>query len=35
VSDRLPYVPKSHRKPRVDDWRVSSGIVFVTRNELR
>jgi transposase len=30
--DRLrPYFPKSHGKPRVDDRRVLSGIVFVTR----
>jgi transposase len=30
-----PYFPKSHRKPRVDDRRVLSGIVFVNRNGLR
>ncbi len=24
-----PYFPESHRKPRVDDRRVLSGIVFV------
>ena len=30
-----PYFPKSHGKPRVDDRRVLSGIVFVNRNELR
>jgi len=30
-----PYFPKSHGKPRVDDWRVLSGIVFVNRNGLR
>ena len=30
-----PYFPKSHRKPRVDDRRVVSGIVFVNRNGLR
>ena len=34
--DRLrPYFPKSHGKPRVDDRRVLSGIVFVNRNGLR
>jgi len=31
----LPYFPKSHGKPRVDDWRVLSGIIFVNRNGLR
>jgi transposase len=30
-----PYFPKCHGKPRVDDRRVSSGIVFVNRNGLR
>ena len=30
-----PYFPKSHGKPRVDDCRVLSGIVFVNRNGLR
>ena len=30
-----PFFPKSHGKPRVDDWRVLSGIVFVNRNGLR
>jgi hypothetical protein len=30
-----PFFPKSHGKPRVDDRRVSSGIVFVNRNGLR
>ena len=31
--DRLrAYFPKSHDKPRVDDRRVLSGIVFVNRN---
>ncbi|BCA62881.1 transposase [Sphingomonas sp. HMP9] len=30
-----PYFPKSHGKSRVDDWRGSSGIVFVNRNGLR
>jgi transposase len=29
-----PYFPKSHGKPRVDDRRVLSGIVFVNRNGL-
>ncbi|WP_431358017.1 hypothetical protein [Sphingomonas glacialis] len=30
-----PYFPKSHGKPRVDDQRGLSGIVFVNRNWLR
>ena len=30
-----PYFPKSHGKPRVDDRRVLSGIVFVNHNGLR
>ncbi len=30
-----PFFPRSHGKPRVDDRRVLSGIVFVNRNELR
>lgn len=31
----LSHFPKSHGKPRMDDWRMLSGIVFVTRNGLR
>lgn len=30
-----PFFPKSHGKPRVDDRRVQSGIIFVNRNGLR
>ena len=30
-----PYFPKPHGKPRVDDRRVLSGIIFVNRNGLR
>ena len=30
-----PFFPKSHGRPRVDDRRVLSGIVFVNRNGLR
>ena len=30
-----PFFPKSHGKPRVNDHRVLSGIVFVDRNGLR
>jgi transposase len=30
-----PFFLKSHSKPRVDDRRVLSGIVFVTKNGLR
>ena len=29
------YFPKSHSKPRVDDRRVLSGIIFINRNGLR
>ena len=31
----VPYFPKSHGKPRVDDRRVLSGIIFIHRNGLR
>ncbi len=30
-----PYFPKSHGRPRVDDRRVLSGIIFVNRNGPR
>ena len=30
-----PFFPKSHGQPRVDDRRVSSGIIFINRNGLR
>ena len=30
-----PFFPKSHGKPRVDDKRVLSGIIFINRNGLR
>jgi transposase len=30
-----PFVPKSHGKPRVDDRRVFSGMIFINRNALR
>ena len=30
-----PFFPKSHGRPRVDDWRVLSGIIFINRNGLR
>ena len=30
-----PFFPKSHGKPRVDDKRVQSGIIFINRNVLR
>ena len=30
-----PFFPKSHGKPRVDDKRVLSGIIFTNRNGLR
>ena len=30
-----PFFPKSHGKPRVNDKRVLSGIIFINRNGLR
>jgi len=30
-----PFFPKSHGKPRVEDRRVLSGIIFINRNGLR
>lgn len=30
-----PYFPKYYGKPRVDDRRVLSGIIFINRNGLR
>jgi transposase len=34
--DRLkPFFPKCHGKPRVDDRRVLSGMIFINRNGLR
>ena len=30
-----PFFPKSHGKPRVDDRRVLSGILFINRSGLR
>ena len=30
-----PLFPKSHGRPRVDDRRVLSGIIFIIRNGLR
>lgn len=30
-----PFFPRSHSKPRVDDRRVLSGIIFINRNGLR
>jgi transposase len=32
---RRPFFPKSRGKPRVDDRRVPSGMIFVQRNGLR
>ncbi len=29
------FFPKQHGKPRVDDRRVLSGIIFINRNDLR
>lgn len=34
--ERLPpFFPRSHGRPRVDDRRVLSGIIFINRNGLR
>ena len=34
--DRLrPFFPGSHGRPRVDDRRVLSGMIFINRNGLR
>ena len=30
-----PFFPKSHGRPRVDDSRVLSGIIFINRNGLQ
>lgn len=30
-----PFFPRSHCKPRVEDRRVRSGIIFINRNGLR
>ena len=30
-----PFFPRSHGRPRVDDHRVLSGIIFINRNGLR
>ena len=30
-----PFFPKPHGKPRVDDRKVLSGIIFINRNGLR
>ena len=30
-----PFFPKSHGRPRVEDLRVLSGIIFINRNGLR
>lgn len=30
-----PFFPKSHGKPRVDDRRVLSGIIFINRDGMR
>jgi len=35
MSRLKPYFPRSHDRPRVDDRRVLSGIIFVNRNGLR
>ena len=35
MSRLQPYFPRSHGRPRVDDRRVLSGIIFVNRNGLR
>ncbi len=35
VARLQPFFPKSHGRPRVDDRRVLSGIIFINRNGLR
>ena len=30
-----PFFPRSHGRPRADDLRVLSGIIFINRNGLR
>lgn len=30
-----PFFPRSHGKPRMDDRRVLSGVIFINRNGLR
>lgn len=35
MAKHKPFFPKSHGKPRMDDRRVLSGIVFINRNGLR
>ena len=35
MSKLEPCFPKSHGKPRVDDQRVLSEIIFINRNGLR
>lgn len=35
MSRLRPFFPRSHGKPRVDDRRVLSGIIFINRNGLR
>jgi len=35
MSRLQPFFPKSHGRPRVDDGRVLSGIIFILRNGLR
>lgn len=35
IERRRPFFPKSHGKPRVDDRRVLSGIIFINRSGLR
>ena len=35
ICQMAPYFPRSRGRPRVDDRRVLSGIVFVIRNGLR
>ena len=32
VARLRPFFPRSHGKPRVDDRRVLSGIIFINRN---
>jgi transposase len=35
VARLQPFFPNSHGKPRVDEWRVWSGVIVISRNSLR
>jgi transposase len=35
VARLQPFFPNSNGKPHVDEWRVWSGVIFISRNSLR